>query len=82
MVLHTHLSRGLLDCAAMVPTVMSTFGKLRPAAEGYLKHFATVACSTGVLDRSVWLSISRQFLSCALARGRGGIFRHEYCTLA
>ena len=55
MVLHTHLSRGLLDGAAMVPSVTSTFGKLRPAAEGYLKHFATVACSTGGVDRGIFL---------------------------
>jgi hypothetical protein len=38
----------------MVPLVMSTFGKLGPAAEGYLQNVASVACSTGVVDRGVW----------------------------
>jgi hypothetical protein len=50
---------------------MSTIGKLGPAAEGYLQNLASVACSTGVVDRGVWLRISRQYLSCALVRGRG-----------
>jgi hypothetical protein len=66
----------------MVPFVMSTFGKLGPAAEGYLQSLASVACSTGVVDRGVWLRISRQYLSCALVRGRGIVFRHYYCSLA
>jgi hypothetical protein len=48
---------------------MSTFGKLGPAA--VLAEFSFLACSTGVVDRGVWLRISRQYLSCALVRGRG-----------
>jgi hypothetical protein len=66
----------------LVPLVMSTFGKLGPAAEGYLQNLATVACSTGVVDRGVWLRISRQYLSCAVVRGRGIVFRHYYRSLA
>jgi hypothetical protein len=31
-----------------------------------LQNLAPVACSTGVVDRGVWLRISRQYLSCAL----------------
>jgi hypothetical protein len=63
---------------------MSTFGKLGPAAEGYLENQATVACSTGAPDRGVWLHISCQYLSCALVRGRGivNIFSHYYRSLA
>jgi hypothetical protein len=57
-------------------------GKLGPAAEGYLQNLATVACSTGVVDRGVWLRISHQYLSCALVRGRGIAFHHFYCSLA
>jgi hypothetical protein len=64
----------------MVPLVMSTFGKLGP--EGYLQNLASVACSTGVVDRGVWLRIARQYLSCALVRGRGIAFRHFYRSLA
>jgi hypothetical protein len=60
---------------------MSAFGKLGPAAEGYLQNLATVACSTGVVDRVVWLRISRQYLSCALVRGRGIDFRPYSCSL-
>jgi hypothetical protein len=72
----------VLNGATMVPLVMSTFGKLGPAAEGYLQNLASVACSTGVLDRGVWLRISRQYWSCALVRGRGIVFRHYYRSLA
>jgi hypothetical protein len=36
----------------------STFGNLRPAAEGDLQNLATVVCSTGVVDRGVWLRFS------------------------
>jgi hypothetical protein len=61
---------------------MSTFGKLGPAAEGYLQNLASVACSTGVVDRGVWLRISRQYLSFALVRGRGIVLRHYYRSLA
>jgi hypothetical protein len=71
-----------LNGATMVPLVMSTFGKLGPAAEGYLQNIASVACSTGVVDRGVWLRISCQYLSCALVRGRGIVFRHYYRSLA
>jgi hypothetical protein len=53
---------------------MSKFGKLGPAAEGNLQNLASVACSTGVVDRGVWLRTSRQYLSCALVRGRGIFF--------
>jgi hypothetical protein len=70
------------DGATMVPLVMSAFGKLVPAAEGYLQNLASVACSTGVVDRGVWLRISRQYLSCALVRGHGIVFRHYYRSLA
>jgi hypothetical protein len=72
----------VLNGATMVPLVLSTFGKLAPAAEGYLQNLASVACSTGVVDRGVWLRISRQYLSCALVRGRGIVFRHYYRSLA
>jgi hypothetical protein len=40
------------------------------------------ACSTGVVDRGVWLRISRENLSCALVRSRGIVFRHFYRSLA
>jgi hypothetical protein len=66
----------VLNGGTMVPLVMSTFGKLGPAAEVCLQNIASVACPTGVVDRGVWLRISRQYLSCALVRGRGIAFRH------
>jgi hypothetical protein len=71
----------VLNGSTMVPLVMSTFGKLGPA-EGYLQNLATVACSTGVVDRGVWLRISSQYLSCALVRGRGIVFRQYYSSVA
>ena len=52
----------------MIPLVMTTFGKLGPSAESYLKSLADVACSTGFVDRGVWLHVVKQFLSCALVR--------------
>jgi hypothetical protein len=72
----------VLHGATMVPLVMSSFGKLGPSAEGYLQSLATIACSTGVVDRGMWLRISRQILSCALVRGRGVVFRHCYRSMA
>jgi hypothetical protein len=50
----------VLSGATMVPLGMSTIGKLGPAAEGYLHNLATVACSTGVVDRGVWLRTGLQ----------------------
>jgi hypothetical protein len=41
-----------------------------------------VACSTGVVDRGVCLRISRQYLSCALVRGRSIVLRHYYRSVA
>jgi hypothetical protein len=72
----------VLNAATMVPLAISTFGKLGPGAEGYLQNLASVACSTGVVDRGVWLRFSHQYLSCALVRGRGIVFRHHYRSLA
>ena len=66
----------------MIPLVMTTFGKLGPSAESYLKSLADVACSTGSVDRGVWLRVEKQFLSCALVRGRGVVFRHYYKSIA
>jgi hypothetical protein len=66
----------VLNGATMVPVVLSTFGKLGPAAAGYLQNFATVACSTGVVDRGVWSRISRQYLSSALVSDRAIVLRH------
>ena len=55
---------------------------LGPSAESYLKSLADVACSTGFVDRGVWLRVEKQFLSCALVRGRGVVFRHYYKSIA
>ena len=30
----------------------------------------------------VWLRIAKQYLSCALVRGRGIVFRHHYQSIA
>jgi hypothetical protein len=72
----------VLNGATMVPLVMTSFGKLGPAAEDFLHSLATIACSTGVVDRGMWLRIARQYLSCALVRGRGVVFRHYYRSMA
>ena len=52
--------------------------KLCPSAQGFLQSLADVACSTGVVDRGLWLRSARQCLRCALARGRVIVFR-DYC---
>ena len=57
------------------------FGKVRPA-QGFLQSLADVACSTGVVDRGSWLRIAQQYLSCALVRGRGIVFRYYYQSMA
>jgi hypothetical protein len=72
----------VLHGATMVPLVMTTFGKLGPAAGRFLHTLASVACATGVVDRGMWLRIARQYLSCALVRGRGVVFRHYYRSMA
>ena len=72
----------VLDGATLIPLVMTTFGKLGPSAESYLKSVADVACSTGCVDLGVWLRIAKQFLSCASVRGRGILFRHYYQSIA
>jgi hypothetical protein len=71
----------VLNGADMVPLVISSFDELEPAAEGYLQNLATVACSIGVVDRSVCLRISHQYLICALVRSRGIVFLHYYRSL-
>ena len=43
----------MLNGATMIPLVLTTFGKLCPSAESYLKSLANVACSTGCVDRGV-----------------------------
>ena len=72
----------MLNGATMIPLVMTTFGKLGPSAESYLQSLADVACSTGFVDRGVWLRAAKQFLSCTLVRGRGVVFRHYYKSIA
>ena len=57
---------------------MTTFCKIGPSAESYLQRLAYVACSTGFADRGVRLRVAKQFLSCALIRGRGVVIRHYY----
>ena len=66
----------------MVPLVTTIFGKLGPAAQSFLQSLADVACSTGVVDRGLWPRIAIQYLSCALVRGRGIVFRRYYQGIA
>ena len=54
----------------MVPFVMTTFGQFGPSAVAYLNSLADVSCSVGLVDRGVWLRIAKQYLSCALVKGR------------
>ena len=75
-------NKHVLNGATMVPLVMTTFGKLGPSAQGFLQSLADVACSTGVVDRGLWLRIAIQYLSCALVRGRGIVFRRYYQGIA
>ena len=72
----------VLNGATMIPLVMTTFGKLGSSAVSYLLCLADVACSTGSVDRDVWLRIAKQCLSCALVRGSGVVFRHYYKSIA
>ena len=53
----------VLNEASMIPSVMTTFGKVGPSAESYLQRVADVTFSTGFVDRRVWLRIAQQFLS-------------------
>ena len=62
--------------------MVTTFRKPGPSAQGFLQSLAEVACSTGVVDRGSWLRIAQQYLSCALVRGRGIVFRYYYQSTA
>ena len=62
--------------------MMTTFGKLGPSAEGFLQSLADVACSTGVVDRGLWLRSAMQYLSCALVRGRSIVLRRYFPGIA
>ena len=66
----------------MVPLVMTTFGKLGPSAVAYLNYLADVACSVGLVDRGVWIRIAKQYLRCALVKGRGVVFLQYYKSIA
>ena len=55
--------------------LVATYGKLGPSAQGFLQSLADVACSTRVVDCGLRLRIAQQYLSCALVRGRGTVFR-------
>jgi hypothetical protein len=51
---------------------MTTFCKVGPSADKRTSEFASVAsvaCSTGVVDRGVWLCIAVQYVSFALVEG-------------
>ena len=75
-------NKHVLNGATMVPLVVTTFGNLGPSAQGLLQSLADVACSTGVVDRDSWLRIAQQYLSFALVRGRGIVFRYHYQSMA
>jgi hypothetical protein len=49
-----------------------------------LMHFVPIKLLSidGIVDHGVWLRISRQYLSFALVRVHGNVFRHYYCNLA
>ena len=42
---------------------------------------ADVACSTGVVDRGMWLRKTMQYLSCTVVRGRSIVFHHYYQSI-
>jgi hypothetical protein len=47
-----------------------------------LHNLADVACSTGIVDRGLWIRIAKQYLSCALVCGRDIVFRQYYKSIA
>ena len=53
-----------------------------PSAQGFLQSLADFACSTGVIDRGLWLGIAMQYLSCASVRVCGIMFRRYYQGIA
>ena len=57
-------NKNVLNGAAMVPLMVTTFGKLGPSAQGFLQSLADVACSTCVVYRGSWLRIAQQYLCC------------------
>ena len=47
-----------------------------------MQSLADVACSTSAVDRGSWLRIAQQYLSCALVRERGIVFRYFCQSMA
>jgi hypothetical protein len=75
------VKKHVLNGATMIPLVMPSFGKLGPAAEGYLQSLAAIPCSKGVVEWGMWLHTARH-LSCALVCGRSVEFRHYYRSIS
>ena len=75
-------NKHVLNGATMVHLLVNTFSKLGPSAQGFLQSLADVACSNGIVDRGSWLRIAQQYLSSALARGRGIVFRYYNQSMA
>jgi hypothetical protein len=46
-----------------------------------LHNLGDVACSTGIVDRGLWIRIPKQYLSCALVRGRDIVFCQYYKSI-
>ena len=66
----------------LVRLVATTFGNLCPSAQAFLQSVADVACSTGVLDRGLWLRTAQQCLIRELVRGSGLVLRYVYQSVA
>jgi hypothetical protein len=46
-----------------------------------MQEYKRVSQCSSVVDPGVWPHISCRYLSCAVARGRGIVFRHYYRSL-
>ena len=46
------------------------------------RSMPTIHVPKATSDRGVWLRVAKQFLSCALVRGSGVVFRHYYKSIA
>ena len=52
---HAKRTKHVLNGATMIPSVLTTCGKLGPSAVSYMQSLADVACLTSSVDRGVWL---------------------------
>ena len=65
-----------------VPFAVESYGRLGPAAMGFLSALGDVAASGGHISKSAFVAGALKELSCALQRGNGRMYGHSLFRIA